>query len=158
GLGSLTIGSDLSGSIRIPAHFCGACGHKPSLNLVSTAGFQPGPWDGAPGYQMDLAVVGPLARSARDLGLALDVLGGPNGDEARAWTCRLPPPRHTRLASFRIGYVLDDAAFPVASDIRSVYERTIAALAKTGAKLVHGWPAGLDLQAHLPTFQYLLLA
>jgi amidase len=59
GLGCLTIGSDLAGSIRIPAHFCGVYGHKPSLNLVSMAGFQPGPWDGSPGYPMDLAVVGP---------------------------------------------------------------------------------------------------
>ena len=63
GLGALTIGSDLSGSIRIPAHFCGVYGHKPSLELVSTAGFQPGPWDGSPGYPMDLSVVGPLSRS-----------------------------------------------------------------------------------------------
>src|SRR5437868_2946466 len=71
GLGCLTLGSDLSGSIRIPAHFCGVFGHKPSLELVSTAGFQPGPWDGLPGYPMDLSVVGPIARSARDLALAL---------------------------------------------------------------------------------------
>ena len=76
GLGCLTIGSDLSGSIRIPAHFCGVYGHKPSLELVSMAGFQPGPWDGSPGYPMDLSVAGPLARSARDLALALNVLGG----------------------------------------------------------------------------------
>ena len=64
GLGGLTIGSDLSGSIRIPAHFCGVYGHKPSLELVSVAGFQPGPWDGSPGYPMDLSVAGPLSRSA----------------------------------------------------------------------------------------------
>jgi len=55
GLGALTLGSDLSGSIRIPAHFCGVYGHKPSLELVSAAGFQPGPWDGPPGYPMDLS-------------------------------------------------------------------------------------------------------
>src|SRR5262245_6583487 len=54
GLGALTIGSDLSGSIRIPASFCGVFGHKPSLNLVSMEGFQPGPWDGSPGFPMDL--------------------------------------------------------------------------------------------------------
>src|SRR5947209_6897909 len=60
GLGCLTIGSDLSGSIRIPAHFCGVYGHKPSLDLVGMAGFQPGPWDGSPGYPMDLSVAGPM--------------------------------------------------------------------------------------------------
>jgi amidase len=47
GFGCLTLGSDLSGSIRIPAHFCGVYGHKPTLELVSAAGFQPGPWDGS---------------------------------------------------------------------------------------------------------------
>src|SRR6266851_9625802 len=82
GLGCLTIGSDLSGSIRIPAHFCGVYGHKPSLELVSLAGFQPGPWDGSAGYPMDLSVAGPLALSARDLALALNVLGGATGDDA----------------------------------------------------------------------------
>ena len=158
GLGSLTIGSDLSGSIRIPAHFCGVYGHKPSLNLVSMAGFQPGPWDGSPGYPMDLAVVGPLARSARDLSLALDVLGGLNGDDAKAWTWRMPPSRHKRLADFRIGCVFDDPANPVSSDVRSLYERVAADLRRVGAKISHGWPPGLGLQAHLPTFHYLLLA
>src|SRR6266852_8610111 len=83
GLGCLTIGSDLSGSIRIPAHFCGVYGHKPTLALVSTDGHQPGPWDGSPGVLMDLAVAGPLARSARDLALALYAIGGPNGDGAK---------------------------------------------------------------------------
>jgi amidase len=108
GLGAVTLGSDLSGSIRIPAHFCGVYGHKPSLGLVAMDGLQPGPWDGSPGYPMDIAVVGPLARSARDLELALDVLAGPVGDDGRAWTCRLPPPRHTRLEDFRVGYMFDE--------------------------------------------------
>jgi amidase len=85
GLGCLTMGSDLMGSIRLPAHFCGVYGHKPSLELVSTAGFQPGPWDGGPGYPIDLTVLGPLGRSARDLKLSLEVLGGPNGDARSAW-------------------------------------------------------------------------
>src|SRR5258705_4374400 len=89
GFGYLTLGSDLSGSIRIPAHFCGVYGHKPTLELVSTSGFQPGPWDGSPGYPMDLSVAGPLARSARDLSLALNALGGANGDEVKAWTWHL---------------------------------------------------------------------
>src|SRR5207247_189708 len=117
GLGCLTIGSDLSGSIRIPAHFCGVYGHKPSLELVSLAGFQPGPWDGSPGYPMDLSVAGPLVRSTRDLTLALEVLGGANGGDAKAWTWRMPAPRHSRLKDFRIGYVLDDPFAPIGSEV-----------------------------------------
>jgi amidase len=158
GLGCLTIGSDLSGSIRIPAHFCGVYGHKPSLELVSMAGFQPGPWDGSPGYPMDLSVAGPLARSARDLSLAIDVLGGANGDEVKAWTWHLPAPRQTRVENFRIGYVLDDEAWPVASDIRALYDNTLSELGKAGAKMERGWPAGIEPGAQMNTFSYLLSA
>jgi amidase len=158
GLGALTIGSDLSGSLRIPAHFCGVYGHKPSLELVSMAGFQPGPWDGSPGYPMDLSVAGPLARSARDLALALNVLGGATGDASKAWTWRMPVPRHRHLQDFRIGYVLDDEAVPVASDIGSVYAQTLSALEQAGATLEPGWPPGIDPRAQMPTFGYLLAA
>jgi amidase len=71
GLGALSMGSDLSGSLRIPAHFCGVYAHKPSLNVIEMDGLQPGPWDGSPGPPMDLAVIGPMSRDARDLALAL---------------------------------------------------------------------------------------
>ena len=107
---------------------------------------------------MDLSVAGPLARSARDLALALNVLGGANGDDAKAWTWRMPAPRHTRLEDFRIGYVLDDALAPVASDIGAVYEKTLSALSRAGAKLERGWPPGIDPQAQMNTFAYLLFA
>jgi amidase len=156
GLGALTLGSDLNGSIRIPAHFCGVYGHKPSLELISTAGFQPGPWDGAPGYPMDLSVVGPMARSARDLSLALTVLGGPGADQAKAWTWRMPAPRHTRLSDFRVGYVFDDDLAPLASEIRTLYEQTLSALRKAGAPIEQGWPDGIDPHAQMSTFGFLL--
>src|SRR5262245_40236702 len=158
GLGHLTLGSDLAGSIRLPAHFCGVYGHKPSLGLVSMAGFQPGPWDGSPGYPMDLAVVGPIARSARDLALALAVLGGPESDDAAAWSWRMPPPRHQRLEDFRVGYVFDDAMAPITADVATVYEGVLSELGRSGVKLERGWPLGFDHRAQLETFQFLLMA
>ena len=158
GFGAITMGSDLSGSIRIPAHFCGIYGHKPSLALVSTDGFQPGPWEGSPGPPMDLSVVGPLARSARDLALAVEVLGAPQDEKAKAWTWRLPLPRHPRIEDFRIGYVIDDPIAPIASDIRKQYDDTIFALSKTGAQMEHGWPRGVDLRAAAGTYGYLLMS
>jgi len=78
GFGPLSLGSDLGGSLRVPAHYCGTYAHKPTLNLVPLRGHRP------PGMVQrvgDLAVVGPMARSAADLDLALEVTAGP--DEAR---------------------------------------------------------------------------
>jgi amidase len=152
GLGALAIGSDLSGSIRIPAHFCGVYGHKPSFELVSMGGFQPGPWDGSPGYPIDLSVVGVMAREARDLALALGVLGGAHGDDAKAWTWRMPAPRHARLEDFRVGYILDDETAPVASDIRALYEKTLSHLSRAGVKMERGWPSGVDPHTQLAAF------
>jgi amidase len=103
GMTPLEVGSDIGGSIRVPAAFCGVFGHKPSYGVVSLRGHSPPGIDGGP---VALAVVGPLARTASDLDLALDVIAGPEPDEAKAWELRLPAPRHARLADHRI-LVLD---------------------------------------------------
>jgi amidase len=158
GLGALTLGTDLSGSIRIPAHFCGVYGHKPSLGLVSTDGLQPGPWDGSPGLPMDISVVGPLARSAEDLRIALELLGGPSAEDRRAWNWRLPEARHTRLEEFRVGYVTDHPDAPVSAEVAELCRRTIAELGLAGATLARGWPSGFDIPPQLETFTYLLAA
>src|SRR5262249_62343861 len=81
GYGPLSFGSDIGGSVRVPAHFCGVYAHKPTLGLVPMRGYNPPP---SPPLSVegDLAVVGPLARSAADLAMALDVVSGP--DEERA--------------------------------------------------------------------------
>jgi amidase len=158
GLGALSMGSDLSGSLRIPAHFCGVYTHKPSLNLIEMDGLQPGPWDGYPGPPMDLAVIGPLTRDARDLAVALDVLAGPAGDDRKAWTWRMPAPRHTRLQNFRIGYIVDDPIAPISSEVRKPYEALVSTLRSAGAQMMEGWPSGIDLRAAAATYGYLLMS
>ncbi|MGF6385294.1 amidase [Paraburkholderia atlantica] len=100
---ALELGSDIGGSIRIPAHFTGVFGHKPSYGLVSLAG------SGVPrgrASARDLSVAGPLARSAADLELALDLLLNRDPLTTKAWRATLPPARHARLAEFRV-LVLD---------------------------------------------------
>jgi len=98
----LELGSDLGGSLRAPAHYCGVFAHKPSLDLVPQRGA------GYPGtapvaVHDDMAVAGPLARSASDLDLELSVLAGPDELlEGKGYTLHLPPPRHDRLADFRV--------------------------------------------------------
>jgi amidase len=97
GLSGLEIGSDMGGSIRVPAHFCGVYGHKPTFGLVPNYGDPP--LSSAAGT--DISVSGPLGRSAADLAVALDVLAGPDPDES-GLTLNLPAPRFTGLKDLRV--------------------------------------------------------
>jgi len=111
GLTPLELGSDIGGSIRCPAHFCGVYGHKPSYGIVPLRGHIPPP----PGALVvpPLPVGGPIARSARDLELALDVLVSPAAADRAAWTVRVPPSRHERLGDFRVALWADQKAYSV---------------------------------------------
>jgi amidase len=147
GMSMLDVGSDLAGSIRIPAGFCGVYGLKPSAGVVSTVGLQP---PGAPpdhGDQNYMSAVGPLARSATDLRTALVATAGPVDPAARAWTWRLPQPRHRRLADFRVGVVLDSDLCPITTEVGSILSDVLDAVAAAGATIVPGWPPGLDPRA-----------
>ena len=151
GFGYLTMGSDIGGSIRVPSHFCGVFGHKPTLDLVSTQGHLPGGALTAPGFSTLLAVGGPMARSAQDLLAALKVVGGPVAWDARAWKWQMPEPRARSLKDFRVGYVIDDPIAPPTPEVKAVLEKVIDVLGRSGAKLKPGWPAGYrpaDLQAN----------
>lgn len=158
GLGYLSVGSDIGGSIRVPSHFCGIYGHKPTLDLVSQRGHQPGGSPSAPGFSTLLAVAGPMARSASDLLAALKVLGGPEGSDAKAWKWELPPPGARSLKEFRVGYVLDDPIAPTTPEVRSVLEKAIENLNRAGAKMKPGWPAGFQPPELLDTYLYMLFA
>ncbi len=158
GLGYLSVGSDIGGSIRVPSHFCGLYGHKPTLNLVSTQGQLPGGQRDNPGFDTLLAVAGPMARSAADLLAALKILGGPANYDAKAWKWDLPAPRATSLKNFRVGYVIDDPIAPPTPEIKSLLEKTISTLDRAGAQLKPGWPAGFQIQNLLETYKFLLFA
>jgi amidase len=109
GLTALEAGSDIGSSIRNPAHFCGVYGHKPTWGIVPRTG-QALPWQKAP---VDIDVVGPLARSADDLGLALSVMAGPDAIDAAGWQLRLRPPTGKRLRDFKVALMLDAPESPV---------------------------------------------
>jgi len=158
GLGHLTLGSDIGGSIRTPSHFCGVYGHKPTLELVSTVGHVPPFVDPAPLKFVDLSVVGPLARSAEDLRTALEAIAGPAGDDAKAYRWTMPAPRHTKLSEFRVGCILDDPLCRVGSDVRTVLESAVNKIEKTGVRVDRGWPAGVNFGDQLYTYLYLLNA
>jgi amidase len=81
GLTGLEVGSDIGGSVRQPAHACGVFGHKPTHGLLPLYGHQP--VAGTQG-QVDIACIGPMARTAGDLALALDVLAGSDALDSTA--------------------------------------------------------------------------
>lgn len=140
----LELGSDIGGSIRVPAHLCGVFGHKPTYGLVPMQGHAFPTTDGA---EFDLAVLGPMARCAADLALALDIVAGPL--PGSAYRLALPPPRHASLAEHRV-LVLD--AHPVAATDAAVREPIAAlaeALAAAGARVLRHHDALPDLtRAH----------
>ena len=133
GMTPFELGSDIGGSIRTPAHFCGIYGHKPSYALISLRGHIPGP----PGTlaASDLSVAGPLARNAGDLSLLLDILAAPDRSEQTAWRLALPPPRHDKLQDFRVALWLDEPGCPIDNGVRSALELATDTLRKAGVRV-----------------------
>ncbi len=156
GLAFLSIGSDIGGSIRTPASFCGIYGHKPTLDIMSQAGHLPGGIESPPGFSTLLAVGGPMARSAEDLEAALRILAGPEPPDSKAYQWTLPAPRHEKLSDYRIGYVLEDSAVPVSAETKSVLESAIRACETAGAKITRGWPENFQFQEMLDVYMFLL--
>jgi amidase len=138
GFVSLELGSDIGGSLRTPAHFCGVFAHKPSLGLVPSRGHTPPNVPALP-FESDLAVVGPMARSAADLMLALDIIAGPDPRTTGiGFRLQLPPPRHEDLASFRVLVIDTHPLIPTAANVRAALEAVAARLTVRNAKIAYG--------------------
>jgi amidase len=144
GMTFLEYGSDLVGSIRIPASFCGVYGLKPSVGIVPLTGFQPPGPPAGPSDMRYMSAVGPLARSAGDLRTALSITAGPEDQAAKASSWVLPRPRHTRLQDFRVGVVLDHDLAPVSGAVAGPLSDAVDAIARAGARVAEGWPDGVD--------------
>ncbi|MFF1544395.1 amidase [Streptomyces sp. NPDC058291] len=145
GFGALSIGSDIGGSLRTPAHFCGVYAHKPTVGLAAARGMVP-PATPAWPLEPDLAVVGPMARTARDLALLLDVMAGPDPlTHGVAYDLRLPPPRHDRLRDFRVLVLDEHPLIPTGSAVRAGVNRVADALVDGGARVERHSPLLPDL-------------
>jgi amidase len=133
GFTPLELGSDIGGSIRNPAHFCGVYGHKPSWGTVPGRGHIPGP----PGVLSppDLAVLGPLARTPDDLSLAFEQLTGASPGEAAGWRLELPAPRHEQLADFRVALWLEQPGRLLAGEVGDLIQAAADRIAAAGGRV-----------------------
>jgi amidase len=131
GMSPLGLGSDLGGSIRVPAHFCGVAGLKPSWGTVPTSGHLP-PGPAAPPPIAHMGVIGPLARCVDDLTLAYNLIRGPHP----SWPYTAPSaearPQRVDLKKLRCAFFTAGGEVPVAKEIRAATERAARALQKIG--------------------------
>ncbi|MGI8815581.1 MAG: amidase [Pseudonocardia sp.] len=135
GYGALSLGSDIGGSLRNPAHYCGIYAHKPTLGLLPGRGHTPPPGPALPG-EGDLGVIGPMARTAADLSLLLDILAEP--DElalGAAFRLALPAPRHADLADHRVLVFDTHPLIPTSTSVRAAIDGFAERLAGAGAEV-----------------------
>jgi len=129
GLTGLESGSDIGGSIRNPSHFCGIYGHKPTWGIVPDEGHA------LPGMDAptDIAVVGPMARSAEDLALCMDLVAGANRFQRGGWKLALTRPDWNRIEGLRIAVWPTDDVAPVATEVADRVQQVADRLAQKGA-------------------------
>jgi amidase len=151
GLTFLDFGSDLVGSIRIPAAFCGVYGLRPSAGAVPHDGFAPprAPAKALPREVGWISTVGPIARTPADIRTALEI----TGDRPRQVAAR---GEKLRLGGLRLGVVLDDPNCPVASDVGAVLSNAIDLFTGAGVTIVDGWPPGVDSAGTMASFGFAL--
>lgn len=153
---ALELGSDLGGSLRAPAHFCGVFCHKPSYGVLPIRGHTP------PNVEplevevtSELAVIGPIARSAADLALAVDVMAGPDVSDAVAHRLDLPPARHGTLREYRVLVIDEHPLEPTSEAVRGALDRLADRLNKEGATVQRASPLVPDLAEATRTYQRL---
>ena len=154
GLSALGAGSDIAGSLRNPAHYCGIYAHKPSWGLIPTRGHSP---TGAL-TPTDISVVGPMARHPEDLDLAMRILAGPDGPQQRAWRVELPPPRQRRLGDFRVAVWTQSPLCEIDASVAERLEAATAALVRAGAAVDQRARPPIDDAEHHRLFMLLLRA
>ena len=131
GLTGLELGSDIGASIRNPAHYCGVYGHKPTWGVCSPRGHAL-PGAAHPG---DIAAIGPLARSADDLKLAMDIIAGPDPVDGAGWKLALQKPQIASFRKLRVAVLPSHPTAEVDASVSGAIQRLADALAKKGAKI-----------------------
>jgi amidase len=155
GLSPLEFGSDIGGSIRFPAAWCGIYGHRPSTGIIPVSGHFPG--SPMPNPTFHLNTLGPFARTVEDLEMAFDLVAGPEPGEEVGWKLALPPARHSTLAGFRVGIFPGADWRPVDAEVQEKIEQVTAVLRAAGATVGEAAPAGYgDGKAYHALFQRII--
>lgn len=134
------VGSDGGGSIRVPAHFCGVCGLKPTPGRIPATGHFPqsvGPF-------ALLGVVGPMARTVADLKLLFEVMQGTDLGDPSAAPVPLQWHDHPQLKKTRIGFFEDDGRTPVTPETRNAVRQAAQILRAAGFEVEPFRPDGLE--------------
>jgi amidase len=158
GYGALSLGSDIGGSLRVPAFHCGIYAHKPTFDLVAMRGHTPPPMPPLPSNR-DLSVIGPMARGAADLSLLLDAIAGPDPLEAgKGYKLALPPSRHNELKNFRILLIDTDPVMPTDQAVRGTLDRLATNLTRSGVKVDRNSPLLPDFAASTRLYMRMLMS
>jgi amidase len=153
GMVPLELGSDIGGSIRVPAHMCGVFGHKPTYGLIPLKGHG---FPGTDTIDVPLAVVGPMARSVEDLRIAFEVLAGP--PPGVAYKLDLPPTRHTTLSAYRVLVLDHHPSAATDTTIRHALHTLAGKLDRSGVRIDYETSAAPDLAAAHRSYTKMLMA
>jgi Asp-tRNA(Asn)/Glu-tRNA(Gln) amidotransferase A subunit family amidase len=147
------VGSDGGGSIRVPAHFSGICGLKPTPGRIPSTGHFPvsaGPF-------ASIGVVGPMARTIADLKILFEVMQGPDVGDTNAAPVPVRWPSELDIRKLKVGYFEDDGRTPVTSETRAAVRAAADALRRTGFHVEHFQPEGLE-EARQLWWKYFVVA
>jgi amidase len=139
------VGSDGGGSIRVPAHFCGICGLKPTPGRIPATGHFPS----SLGPFALTGVVGPMARTVADLKLLFEVMQGPDAGDPSAAPVPLRWPNDKELKNIRVGHFEDDGRIPVTAETRAAVRRAVEGLRHADFQVESFRPDGLEAARQL---------
>ncbi|HYO54068.1 amidase [Archangium sp.] len=145
GMTPFEVGSDLAGSIRVPSHYCGIFGFKPTEHRVPISGHIP-PLPGRPRGVRYEGAAGPLARCVEDLRLGLKLLAGPDDED---WDVPPIPLRDVppcELRTYRIAWTDDFGGLPITRETRTALEKLVRTLEGLGCRVERCEPKGLDYE------------
>jgi amidase len=157
GLTGFDYGSEIGGSTRIPAHFCGLFGHKVTWRSVPLVGHIPnGPGNPGRWAEIDMACAGVQVRGARDIIPALQATVGTLPRDG-GFSYALAPPRAKALKDFRVAVWTEDPSCPVDRDVHAAIDSAVAALRDAGATVVtHPASIPVDLATSHAVFERLV--